>query len=312
MIPTLAYPLVNQNLILGIKSRESLAALRNQYIYFTPRILDINKEQEQEDVNTLANTSRQDIKTAATPKTDKNSNPLYIALPIKGFDINLDHSYDKRDIFTGNVATAMIRNAAKTVMGNAVEAIVESEIGKLTGLDKVKNTILAEAGVSEYKPTRNLYEKTTSEGPSFKWTLSPKNKNEAIIIYKIIKLFQYLSMPKPASAVGGAGGTVLNAMSGENKFFIKNPAIWRIRFSDPDFLPPHLFRANNEFELMTLRKVGVKFGSGDLFTFIQKANEKNFPVEIDLDLSFDYYSDLGTASDFLGVSSIKEILESGF
>jgi len=303
----LVFPPINNSLHLGVRASD---VLKNKYIYFIPRNIDVSKT-EDEGIDKIFETTQSEIKKATTNQNKTSGDgSLYIALPLKAFSVDLKHTWNKKDVFVGNKAVSMLKGIATNLAKNAMNAVVESEIGQLTGLDKLKNTFLAQAGVAEYKPQRNLYEKSETEGMTFSWTLSPRNKDEALLIYKITKAFQFFSMPQEPGSLNNAGSS---------PFFVKSPALWRIRFSNDstnpkentgsDNLPKHLLHADNEFSHMVITDVSLSFGGdGDILTFIQKANQNSFPVETVLSVTFDYYMDVGSAKDFLGFGSIDDIL----
>lgn len=257
--------------------------------------------------------SQSQITRGATPTLTNQG--LVIGLPIRPIAVDLIHDYQMSEVFEGGLKASIAQNTVKTMGKNLVNGVVESEGGKLLGLDKLKATLLATSGVQEYKPSRNMYNSTTAGDLTFAWTLSPGSKEEATKIVQITKLFQMFSMiAGPGKVIETGNETISKVVNGggegeenRNPWFIKNPAMWSIRVGGNGNLPSHMLKANNEFFPMVCTKVSVKYGSGDALVFIQTAGNKNFPVECSLELTFQYYMNVGYRGDFLGVSSVSDI-----
>ena len=304
---------------------------RTSYSVFVPRIIDPNKKATEviSKIKNKMSATKKEIKKGQSNVLTKNGDQLYLLLPFKPFNLDINHSYEKKAVIAGNKAVSLGINAMKQAGKGAIGKITQSTGGQLFGLDKVKNTLLAQAGVTDYTPERNLYQNSSASPISFNWTLSPKNATEATSIYKIIKGFQFYSMTQEPSSL---------KENGSSKFFIRNPAIWRIRFtsdkkdlfekqkgkdgkdvdvkvgeqildlSDDIKLPNHLFIKDNEFSDMVCTNVSTSFGESEFMTLIRSKNNFDFPVEIKLAVTFDFYYDMGSTVDFLGIKNFQDII----
>jgi len=238
--------------------------------------------------------------TGKKTKTSSTSKTLYIKLPLKPVAINMSHAYEKKGVMTGKNLSGMLKSVGSQMMKNigknVANKVIESEAGEILGLDKLKNTFLSQVGAAEYTPERNLYQNSTTAPLSFSWLLSPSNKEEILQIYKIVKAFQFFSMTQEPGSAND---------NGSSKWFVRSPAIWRIRFTtegETETLAKDLIIANNEFKHMVLTEVNCSLGDGDFLNLIKLPNGKTFPIEIKLELTFDFFMDMGTTKDFLGIS----------
>lgn len=307
----LIYPKVHTSLSLGIKSRET-NMLKNQYLFFIPQIADNkNNDKNKDIISAVLDKLKIDTKgilDRLVTKPSNESETLYIGLPLKPISLNLDHKYELADVFVGGAAgqaLSSVQNMLKKMGTTVIENAIKSDFGELIGLDKIKNTFLAQTGLATYQPKRNLYQGTDTSGLTFSYILSPRNKEEADTIYCIVKAFQFYSMTQSRQALNDANMT---------DYFIKAPAIWKIKFYGSDStnqssvsnLPDNLFLAGNEFKAMVLKSVKVDYGGDNELVFIQKAKENCFPAQIKLDMEFDFYMDVGSSQDFLGIDDFKQ------
>ena len=317
------FPSVHEALKLGTKrDSKEISALKSKYIFFSPYALNAkNSENTDSKGNAIAavkvNDSEQQLKRGTTPSLSEIKSGLKIGLPIKPINVDLSHEYSMSDVYEISGGVSALQAMGKNILANMgkklVEGAVESEGGKLIGLDKLKNSLLASTGISDFKPQRNMYNSSKSSPLDFTWILSPADKDEALILLQIVKIFQLYSMIEGSASndqsavVADFGGGGDENGDTRNPMFVKNPAMWKIEIGDTGNLPNNMFRAENKFFPMVCTKANAKFGSGDALTFIQRAGTKNFPVELSLELSFDYFMNVGYRKDFLGIKSMKDI-----
>lgn len=242
---------------------------------------------------------------------------LKISLPMKQISTSLSHKWKDEEVFQGSGVSGMI-GATGSVLAKNLKSYVSRGLDRLGILGDIAGdvagdvyqTVLSSSGQYMQKPTRAFYGGTDNTEIKLDYNFSPQSPKEALIIKKIVKMFQFLS----------------TTQSGDDAYtrsipLGKNPAIWKITFlnndkkkdeykTKKDGITDRLIYSSdstkkNVLPYMVLKDVNVDFG-GDENHWISFPD--GFPPEISLSLQFSSYFSVQSAQVLFGYSSASDIL----
>ncbi len=231
---------------------------------------------------------------------------LYIVLPLKAefLKISLGPKWGMEEETYGE--------AMKHIIGGMGEILAGGEGAVMEGLKSIGGGLLSGMGGTLYKKFMkgsvsqvggNIY---TSQRQSFQgidpiqlkfsWTLTPRDVDEALIIKKIVKIFQLLSAPSKPVKIDHL-----------DAYLRRNPALWEIRFPNGEAMK-NLIVKDNKFPAMVCNGVDVNNGMGDSDDF-WITFENKFPNVIKLDLTFTEYFSTYSGQEKFGYDSVEDILK---
>lgn len=153
--------------------------------------------------------------------TKRTSIDIVLQLPDNALKFNYKNDWEDQQTRSAAIVESIISPLTEMDRKNIIDPLKKAGQNALTNLSGigrlVHETILGSAGEAivqtETRQVRNkavefLYKAPSPRNFSFKYKLSPKNKNELYAIYNIIKVLKYFSHPE--NAKGSEGLTYYN------------------------------------------------------------------------------------------------------
>jgi hypothetical protein len=183
----------------------------------------------------------------------------WFSLPMpNSFNVNLSHTWEESNtlLITGGILNSLVSAGMKELFKKST--------------DKIAGIL---GGTSSYTAKVSHYEDTAPLVFDFSWKFTPKNKEESMVLYKIIKILQLASMPKG-----------LNSIKDFKLSYVKPPAVFDIKFigNTKDILTKDYYFKNNRINDMVITSINTNYTpEGEFYPF-----SDGTPTTIDLNISF--------------------------